>query len=934
MCSSDADGDTFSNGDELGDPCCRWGGGSAPADRGEAGQVSHPDFVLSVPNFASCLASPVGANVTLQGLYEGESAAGDGGVTVVLSVPPTASAASDARCMCSVKTRVSSMSSAADVAFSPPVSAPSASLVAVQLSSSQLASVAAVGSTLAVTVTLQSLAAVQDTLSFTAVVQSRMTIPSSATGTSAVTAAPGSTNAAGTFYEINIPVLLPAAVGVVVTVAVVAVLFYAPCVPNSVSSWCSNVRGAHKPQSRGFQVWKALTAVLLLGSTAVSALLYAEMSFVTMADAVLGRALGNTALLLLFASIVSASHHMVLHWAGVSYDRSVFGHMALGTTAIAVSILHGAWMVLSAIIDGLRVPSEIDSGGTGAAWALGHWTTVASVNPLAGTLSGVFGVFLLYFPGRRCARQQAYAFFYMLHVVGAFLTVLFAFLHISHSGLNVTVALVIPSVVIFAERALLAVLHGAALSGRIASAAVVGGDSSAGLVHFTLKQCTVGPAPVPGQWISMVIPSLSLLQHPVSLAGVTACPGDPGSRLLHFIIRSMHSMPPAANASWYHRARTVFVSLFRSRVSWSKKLLAAVSDGTAEGALVLLYDPPLGKHTQPPSALSRTTEHVFFAGGVGVTAVLESAASVALKAGRTATLVWALRETHLAEAGIVLLAELLKYRSATSASKVGASRHTSGEGHQGGVFEMTSPCAVHLASSTSPSKYPTTAAVAPSEPPFGIAAVRGGRLRLQLHLTSAKSAAVAVRPVEAADGVPDAVDAPLPAGATTSVRIITLGSAAGPSTCVGASTSGEGANPDCADGQQHSAAKQTGEASGAQGALTPASGQQLCSDAVCALQAACSAIGVVLEVTVDSSGTRPLPSAALGRAVSAVCNTSEGTKGTGRNDPVCVYVCGPARLSAAVAEAVAQHNDTATGKVGGMKSQRSIALLHVEHFGW
>jgi hypothetical protein len=105
-------------------------------------------------------------------------------------------------------------------------------------------------------------------------------------------------------------------------------------------------------------VWKVASAALLLGSTAVSALMYAEMSFVTMAEAALGRALGNTALVLLFASMVSASHHLVLHWAGVSYDRSVFGHMTLGTTAILASVVHGAWMVFSANIEPIEVSSS------------------------------------------------------------------------------------------------------------------------------------------------------------------------------------------------------------------------------------------------------------------------------------------------------------------------------------------------------------------------------------------------------------------------------------------------------------------------------------------------------------------------------------------------------------------------------------------------
>eukprot|EP01045_Picozoa_sp_COSAG04_P015454 COSAG04_NODE_1220_length_7696_cov_15.725286_3_plen_454_part_00 len=48
LCEADADGDGFSNGEELGDPCCAWAEGDAPPAFG-ADAISHPGFASAVP---------------------------------------------------------------------------------------------------------------------------------------------------------------------------------------------------------------------------------------------------------------------------------------------------------------------------------------------------------------------------------------------------------------------------------------------------------------------------------------------------------------------------------------------------------------------------------------------------------------------------------------------------------------------------------------------------------------------------------------------------------------------------------------------------------------------------------------------------------------------------------------------------------------------
>ena len=48
LCQKDSDGDGQSNGDELGDPCCRWGAGDAPSPYMASFSATHPGMSTSL----------------------------------------------------------------------------------------------------------------------------------------------------------------------------------------------------------------------------------------------------------------------------------------------------------------------------------------------------------------------------------------------------------------------------------------------------------------------------------------------------------------------------------------------------------------------------------------------------------------------------------------------------------------------------------------------------------------------------------------------------------------------------------------------------------------------------------------------------------------------------------------------------------------------
>ena len=56
LCCPDSDGDGFTNGHELGDPCCVWKEGGVPAN---TTGISHPSIASSIPSNPkpACIAS-------------------------------------------------------------------------------------------------------------------------------------------------------------------------------------------------------------------------------------------------------------------------------------------------------------------------------------------------------------------------------------------------------------------------------------------------------------------------------------------------------------------------------------------------------------------------------------------------------------------------------------------------------------------------------------------------------------------------------------------------------------------------------------------------------------------------------------------------------------------------------------------------------------
>ncbi len=673
VCALDSDSDGFTNGDELGDPCCRWRGGSA--DRSAEQHISHPNFASSKPVFASCSLVPSVANVSLVGIFlrPATSAGAMQPAAAVVSLPPAGGR--DAQCVCnlgvSVNESVFADGSVSQTAFT------RRNLTVPLLVSSRFQ----LGSRVTISLNLHTLAASSSNINFTAIVQPWSSLPVEALHLAAAEAGasfpPGSAQVKTSATSVNQPILLPIGAVFLITVLSVAILYNMPFSMTGVFTFCFNVRPCERRvasavpccqmTSHGFKLWQVCCAVFALISLVASARAYGTMFYVNMGQAVLGRALGSTSLALLFGSIASASHHLVLHWAGVSYDRSVFGHKLLGTTAVVMMVVHGVWMALSATIGGVTVAPSIDPGSNGGAWATGHWCSVCAVNPLAGTLAAVSAVLLLLAPSRTCIRQQSYSLFYVLHIAGSVSVAGFTFLHLRHSGVELNFTIVFPLVVLLVERIVLVLSQGALASGTVQSAVVLEGkapekpnaaESSPRLVHLTVAHGCQAPCPAPGQWLSLLIPGVSLMHHPVSVAAVTM---DGQQRLLHFIVRGISSSAKSSD-----RFVDRVIRLATPVQSWSAKLVSLATEGTLLGSKVLLFDLPSGRATQPRYALARSREHVFLAGGVGITAVLSSAAAEACR-GHVSTLVWCVREISLATEALELLRHLVdEYSSARS----------------------------------------------------------------------------------------------------------------------------------------------------------------------------------------------------------------------------------------------------------------------------
>ena len=958
VCGKDTDNDGFTNGDELGDPCCRWQG--KQADRHLPGHISHPDFQTSVPPFASCARAPSAANITLVGVFDGVAAAGDGGLAIALHLPPVAASthngALQPQCICSITMDVNIMTNESSgasaivgtVSFAPSVDARGRHTVLVPLQPPVLLPV--MGSPLHIKLRAASLHPDHALLNFNATVQPYQTqLTGIAANWSLVTAleqANGSFGSASMNVElpsINQPMLLPMALAVLGTVICVALVYLSPCTPVSVAVFCLNVQPNKWRESWGHQFWKFSCLVLLLLSTAASFVAYEELTYINLAEAALGRALGNSSLVLLFGTVVSSSHHALLHWAGVSFDRSIFGHKVLGNASVAAMFLHGAWMTMSAAINGVAVSPQLYTSGSPAAWSLGHWCSVCAINPLAGTLAALSSGVLICIPGRQYVRERAYACFYVLHVLGAVLTFVFAYLHLVHSGVNVLFTLVYPAGIIFCERVLLMLFHGVALSGSIKDCKVFG-KGKREMVHFTVVQRNLGPRASPGQWMSMVVPRVSFLQHPVSVAGVTERESEEGEgRTIHFILRASRpqGQPQARKTRFMHLVDAI-ISVFQASESWSSKIVRSARDGTLIGSTVILHDLPLGRPSQPLHLNHNSKSKVFVAGGAGITAVLEAAVHTAVQPGHRATLVWAVRDTPLLEAVLALLPALLQTQAraamqaerATSCCSANTCAHGSipttatqtGETelvhrHKGGMRMIR-----HAAAAASVQPAGSTLDASASIHPQA-----RGELNLCVYCTSTSSCV----PGEHMQPKGDGAGAPVDLYSSSSETFSTV-------------------NPTSLKPSTVADANNDSPASGAATHAPPVCRSKF-SDGMLRLRQVCLEVGVKLTMTDALCAPRQRPDVHLMTYQAAVHAKREG------DNTICVHVCGPPRLAAAVVEAVKAVNKnqpppSPAASVGGLDSASNegsgsryhtdeprgsawsmpcaTALLHVEQFGW
>lgn len=663
VCATDSDGDGKTNGDELGDPCCRWVRGESGPDRTSG--VSHPALPESVTAYASC-AQALAANDTNVTAVEAQS-----GTSVAHLTLPAATQ----QCMCALTVEVTAGDgTTSSSVVLPPLSTAAATDVRVSVALStavgDAVTVRAIGHNLAGSFDIATLAtAVQPVTATTAAPQFLSNVGSTA-GTQFVSDAKEFKSTA------TAAVAAPVALTTIFTIVVVAVFTHLGPSQQWLRRACLNVRGAGpKQRSLGFRLWQLLACAVTVISFFWAWSSFSQMTFLYMARAAFGRSLGVACVSLALGTVVSVTHHLFYVLTGLPFDRSIFGHTWLGLITFFAVLVHAVTMAITAGVDGTAVGPKFAQG---AAYALFGWHPHTPVNPLAGTIAWI-GLTLLYIPSLKAARKHAYALFYAFHALGFILFAYFSFLHLKNSGtLSPVPFTVVPIVVILVEHALSGGIYGGLASGKVHFSKVL----TPTLVRFDVLVPALLSPPLPGQWMQLVLPAASWLPHPLSVAMVRPSfntSGKCAGYILSFIVRAS---APTRERGFRHTTR-----LCAAGVSWSARVHALAASGTLAGKRVLWSAAPYGKPTFPHS---HATRHVLLAGGVGITAMLPLLAE--LQDAKNGTkLLWVTRDAALAAEALDILRESLQ-RSGRTRSDSGRHHSVAPASNLAGlVTDSTSP---------------------------------------------------------------------------------------------------------------------------------------------------------------------------------------------------------------------------------------------------
>eukprot|EP00741_Cyanophora_paradoxa_P002808 tig00000630_g2727.t1 len=598
LCKADSDGDGYSNGWELGDPCCTWSLGRAPS---RTSDISDPGLASSRPTSAGCVASAV-ATPSPSPTPRPAAAA----TTAAPAPTPLASVASPAATAPPATSGSASADSSSASASSPAASAEAQSdLIQIVLLVSfsawsasgemQAAFLTGVAAAAGVDASrVQILNAVEGS-----VVVSLVLLPAGAAGGLPVAEAAsrlGAAIAAQSLALTGLPVdysrtraIVPGGENDLVYHSSAPYHFIVLGVATGAALAAGCLVTLALPPHRGpaallaytkpllrlgvdLSLGEALALLLYLAASAAYAAYYAMNSTKGTAVGRAGDAFGRVAeLQLLFALLPVARNSLWQHFFGIAWERAVRFHRWAAVAMVASVWLHGGLLALYFS----SVP------GLGASY-LAEWGGASEdLNNLAGLLSGALMLLLslLSLPQLRRALFERFYFMHFLFVPA----VVFACIHERS-----VIAYAVPPAALYAADCAFRAWKGRARPARLLSLRLLDGRIS----RLEVSKPGMG-AHGSGQFVFLQLPALSGLEwHPMS---ISSDPSQDGRFTLH--IRD------------------------RGPDTFTGRLAALAKAGVAPGSVALRVDGPYGR---PSVRFERYPSLAVVCGGIGIAPALST----------------------------------------------------------------------------------------------------------------------------------------------------------------------------------------------------------------------------------------------------------------------------------------------------------------------
>jgi hypothetical protein len=480
LCLLDSDGDMKSNGDELGDPCCRWVPGQTP-DRTTL--ISHPGNPGSITAAPSCTFEPPGLveqlNVTAVESSDSYSFTFDWNPSTFV-------------CVCNYTLTVNTENEQITISgvSQPPFTLCVNSTGLGTLLSASVVSVNIFGaqSTPAPIVTLPSVT---------------MPPPCSALLIPTISGTAFFPN-----YNFAIPIIIGVALGLIVFVSA-ALLNWLPDPLSALRNTLHHKSTSNKPQFYYFtspfkllspaQIAFYVLSVLALGTAFYFCYSYVDWLYYAFNKMTWARALGwlSFATLMLVTLPVSRRSVWILVF-GISYERAIRFHRQMGNFAIIVLLVHGCAMIFSYCTSN---PYNLENG-CDYLIRLGDVTN-ASMN-LPALVSGVLFL-IMFLTSFEQIRRRAFWLFKLGHIL--FLPAMVGVM--LHQ--NLAIGFVMPGLGLWFLDLLLAVWDFYLRPAVITKARVY-----ENLVHLKIVKTKFTFEP--GQFVLLLIPRISIEPHPFTIS--------------------------------------------------------------------------------------------------------------------------------------------------------------------------------------------------------------------------------------------------------------------------------------------------------------------------------------------------------------------------------------------------------------------------------